>query len=137
MPRDVEQALWWFQKSAHQGSSAAQNNLGKMYFEGNGVPKDAREAIGWYRKAAEQGNAHALYNLGQIFLNGHGAVKSKVVAYSLFNLSQAKGNEWAREDIDKLGLSQPEIDRAQLLSREMNQSRSLIQTLDKYLGAKR
>jgi uncharacterized protein len=35
----------------------AQNNIGLMYKNGNGVVQDYAEALKWYRLAAEQGNA--------------------------------------------------------------------------------
>jgi hypothetical protein len=39
---------------AQQGSSLAQQNIGRMYERGEGVPQDQQAAMEWYRKAAEQ-----------------------------------------------------------------------------------
>ena len=41
----------------------AQNNLGHMYFSGEGVPQDEAEAVRWFRLAATQGYAPAQSNL--------------------------------------------------------------------------
>ena len=42
--------------AADQGNATAQNNLGKMYANGDqGVPQDDQEAVKWYHLAAEQG----------------------------------------------------------------------------------
>lgn len=53
----------WFKKAADQGNVDAQNNLGVMYYTGEGVPKDMAKAREWLRKAAAQGNADAKANL--------------------------------------------------------------------------
>jgi TPR repeat protein len=60
---------------AEQGNGAAQNNLGTIYKEGQGVPKDNAEAVKWFRKAAEQGFADAQNNLRRMHANGQGASK--------------------------------------------------------------
>jgi TPR repeat protein len=59
---------------AKQGNASAQNDLGLMYIEGNGVPKDELEAVKWYRKSAEQGNAVGQAHLGAIYARGYGGV---------------------------------------------------------------
>ena len=51
------------QKAADQGNTDAQNNLGVMYYSGEGVPRDAAKATEWFKKAAAQGNADAQANL--------------------------------------------------------------------------
>jgi TPR repeat protein len=43
-----------------------QNNLGVMYYGGEGVPQDYAEAVKWYRKAADQGYAPAQAGLGAV-----------------------------------------------------------------------
>ena len=55
-----------------RGTPDAQNNLGVMYANGEGVPEDDAEAVRWYRLAADQGDADAQYNLGVMYANGEG-----------------------------------------------------------------
>lgn len=55
---------------AKQGVAEAQNGLGVMYSNGNGVLQDFREAIKWYRLAAAQGYSFAQYNLGEMYEKG-------------------------------------------------------------------
>jgi len=55
VPQDYTQAAFWYRKSAEQGYSKAQSNLGSMYHRGQGVPQDDTQASSWFRKAAEQG----------------------------------------------------------------------------------
>ena len=52
---------------AEDGDAEAQNDLGVMYGNGEGVPQDYKEAVKWYRLAAEQGVAAAQYNLGGMY----------------------------------------------------------------------
>ena len=57
---------------AEQGDAKAQNNLGAMYANGQGVRQDYAEAFRWFRQAAEQGYAKAQNNLGVMYANGRG-----------------------------------------------------------------
>jgi hypothetical protein len=79
-----------YRKAAEQGNAAAQNDLGNMYTEGQGVPPDYVEAMKWLRKAAEQGNAAAQNNLGNMYSNGQGVPQDYVQAHKWFNLAAAR-----------------------------------------------
>ena len=59
-------------KAAEKGDAQAQSNLGRAYYNGEGVPKDEIEALKWYRKAAEQGDAEAQYALALAYAKGEG-----------------------------------------------------------------
>jgi len=50
-------------KAAEQGNAAAQNSLGTIYRDGEGVAPDDEEAVRWYRKAADQGYGEAFSNV--------------------------------------------------------------------------
>jgi len=69
---DYATALQEWLRLAEQGDAAAQNNLGDMYYIGEGVPENDAEAVKWFRKAAEQGLAEAQVNLGIMYANGEG-----------------------------------------------------------------
>src|SRR5437868_3778824 len=60
---DYAGALKEWRPLAEQGDASAQNNLGVMYENGQGLQKDYRQAHIWYRQAAEQGLASAEANL--------------------------------------------------------------------------
>lgn len=70
-------AFEWNTKAAGQGYAAAQNNLGGMYRQGQGVRQDYQKAVEWYTKAAHQGFAEAQYNLGAMYYNGQGVSQNK------------------------------------------------------------
>jgi len=84
VPKDLQQALRWYRKSADQGYASAQFSLGLRYQNGDGVPKDAKQAMLWYSKAASQGNGYAQVNLGVIYENGRGVPQDLEKAVSLY-----------------------------------------------------
>ena len=59
------QQLW--RPLAEQGNTAAENNLGLMYYGGDGVKQDFAEALKWFRLAADHGDYRAQANLGQMY----------------------------------------------------------------------
>ena len=52
---DYATALREFRPLAEQGDADAQNGLGLMYLDGEGVPQDYKTALKWYTLAAERG----------------------------------------------------------------------------------
>ncbi len=70
--KDYKEALKQFRLAANQGHAKAQNNLGVMYDNGQGVPQDYKEAAKWFRLAADQGYARAQRNLGIMYESGRG-----------------------------------------------------------------
>jgi len=97
----------WYRKAAEQGNEKAQNNLGLLYWFGNGVEKDKTEAVRWYRKAARQGNANAMFNLGAAYYNGDGVGVDDILAYAWFLLSSeganSSGQDAAKRSHEELG----------------------------------
>lgn len=58
------EAAGYFREAADQGLAAAQFELAKLYFEGNGVPKSYITGTRWLRKAASQWDSN--YEAGQL-----------------------------------------------------------------------
>jgi len=56
-------------KSAQNGNSDAQNDLGWMYKNGVGVLQNIDEARYWYERSASSGNSKAMHALGSLFLD--------------------------------------------------------------------
>jgi len=69
---DYKEAFKLFRLSAEQGYASAQNNLGGMYDQGQGVPQDYKKALKLYRLAGEQRYAGAQLNLGIMYYEGLG-----------------------------------------------------------------
>lgn len=62
-------------KLAQEGNSVAQNDLGILYAEGEGVEPDDATAVEWFLKSAEQGNSYAACNLALHYGSGRGVKK--------------------------------------------------------------
>ncbi len=79
-----------YKKAADLGYAPAQNSLGSLYLNGEGVPHDYTQALAWYRKAADKNYAGAQYNLGVAYANGQGVAQDQVQAA-----------EWLRKAADQ------------------------------------
>lgn len=80
--KDYAKAAEWWQKAAEQGYAPAQDALGVMYANGQGVPKDTAKAAELLKKAAAQGDSDAQYNLANMYFKGEGVGKDVVLAYA-------------------------------------------------------
>lgn len=89
---DYATALREWQPLAQRGNAEAQNALGVMYENGEGVAPSNARALAWYRKAAAQGHAEAQNNLGAMYYEGLGVKQNYAQAFSLFQKSAAKGS---------------------------------------------
>lgn len=56
---------------AERGVAMAQNTIGRMYLQGQGVPKNSDKALILFRSAAKQGLPNAKNNLGVLYAAGN------------------------------------------------------------------
>lgn len=63
VPVNIEEALKWYKQSAKYGDFDSMNNLGLMYYFGDGVEKDEAEGERLLKKASELGSQDATSNL--------------------------------------------------------------------------
>ncbi len=98
----------------------AQNYLGIMYNNGEGVPQDYVEAMKWARMAAEQSLAQAQNSVGFMYAEGLGVRQDYVQAHMWFNLAAAQGTELARTGRDMVAenMTPADLSEAQRLARE-------------------
>ena len=68
-------------------SPCDQNNLGDLYYYGDGIARDQGEALKWFRLAADQGYADAQHNLGEMYFNGEAVERSYQEAYMWLTLA--------------------------------------------------
>jgi TPR repeat protein len=78
--KDYAEAARLYRLAADQGHVEAQNSLGLMFEDGEGVAEDAAEAARLYLLAAEQGLAVAQLNIGSAFASGLGVTTDKQCA---------------------------------------------------------
>ena len=90
--RDYVVALTGFKILADQGDKYAQEFLGLMYEEGQGVAKDEQQAAMWYRKSAEQGSAGAQNSLGLMYESGRGVPTDYYQAAQWFRKAAEQGD---------------------------------------------
>ena len=82
-----------------RGNAEAQNNLGFLYYTGQGVPQDYVEAARWYRLAADQGLAEAQYNLGLMYAEGEGVPQDDAEAARWYRLAADQGDAKAQKNL--------------------------------------
>lgn len=70
VPRDIDEAVIWYQRSAARGFAPAQYRLGTLYERGLGVTADRGRAMAWYKSAAEKGNVKAMHNFAVLSASG-------------------------------------------------------------------
>lgn len=105
------EAAEWYELAAMQGLAEAQNNLGVMLKDGQGVERDETKAVEWFRKAARQGNVLAQSNLGWMFHGGRGVAQNYDSAHYWYRKAALKGHAAAQNNLgllfrDGLGLPQ-------------------------------
>ncbi|MEO7676169.1 MAG: tetratricopeptide repeat protein [Verrucomicrobiota bacterium] len=84
-------------KSAAEGGDPnAQNLLGEIYANGEGVPSDYKEAAKWYRLAAEQGHAGGQKHLADLYDAGQGVSQDGGEAAKWLQLAAAQGHVGAQ-----------------------------------------
>ena len=87
---------------AEQGDAAAQAELGRRYYVGEGVPQDDAEAAGWTRLAAEQGHAPAQYSLGLLYFRGRGVAGDDAAAGRWYRAAAEQGYPPAQAALSSL-----------------------------------
>lgn len=98
IPKDKNEAIYWFQRSAKNGSVNAQEDLGALYYQN----KDFNNAFIWYSKAANANHSRAQYVLGYMYMKGLGVKKSRRNAKLWWKKSCALGNLDACEEVKKM-----------------------------------
>ena len=78
-------------QQAEEGAADAQDALGLMYYNGEGVAQDYEEAVRWYRLAAGQGLAAAQFNLGVMYDRGRGVAQNYAEAVRWYRLAVDQG----------------------------------------------
>ena len=104
--RQYEAAARCYRQAAEQGLSEAQNNLGVLYKDGQGVSQDYGAAAHWFRLAAEQDNTLAQLNLGWLYHAGKGVSQHADSARYWYLRAATKGHTSAQLNLGILCLQQ-------------------------------
>ena len=111
---DSAEAVKWFHKVAEKGVSAGEFELGRAYFQGNGVSQDSTEVAKWFLKAAARGHVSAQFNIGMMYLQGNGVLEDYSEAVKWLRKAAGRGDTSAQGMlgsvcIEGLGVSQDYI----------------------------
>ena len=99
---DTDKAAYWYQKAAEKGSKDAQYALGAMYEDGKGVIQNAANAIEWYQKAAEGGIAKACLRIAIIYGSGKGVPRDDAKAIAWLQKAADRGVDDAKEILQRI-----------------------------------
>lgn len=100
--QNYDEAIKWFRKAAEQGYAAALNELGGMYYYGEGTETDYKKAFSYYLQSAEQGYANAQYNTGIMYEYGYGVEADHHKALEWYTKAADQGHEEAKDKVKKL-----------------------------------
>jgi hypothetical protein len=67
-------------QEARQGDAAAQDDVGVMYAEADGVKRNYSKAVFWLKRSAAQGNVLGACNLGLHYARAQGKRKNPILA---------------------------------------------------------
>ncbi len=96
---NLDKAFELYTKASSMGNKFAHNNLGKMYFYGEGVDEDNDKAFKFFKLAEEANFTNSYYFLGYLYNNGLGTEKNYVQAKKYFELAVAAGNSDAADNL--------------------------------------
>ena len=99
IPQNSTEAFHWYSAAADKGHAPSQNNLGFLYYTGQGTPRDYAQALHWYEKSAAQNDPMAEYNLGTLYYRGLGVTKDFKKARALYLQAAQQGNVTAQNNL--------------------------------------
>jgi TPR repeat protein len=97
--QDFGKALDWLEKAVENGNADALQQIGNMYFNGQGVQKDYAMAAQYFQQAADLNNGYALRFLANMY---------EVGLLGPPNLEKAGALRLRAEQVDPDGQRQPE-----------------------------
>ena len=102
---DYAKASEMLDKLAQAGNAQAQQALGVMYENGQGVNKDENLALNLYRQSAANNNESAQYLLGTLLEKKSGLINNQSEALKWYRLAATNGHPNAQYKIGQLELA--------------------------------
>lgn len=91
LPRDMKQALRWFEEAAEMDSPVALVAIAQMYHRGSLGKRDLERAIPFYTRAAELDEPRAQLALGQFYRDGTGVERDEAKSRKWLEKAAARG----------------------------------------------
>jgi hypothetical protein len=82
-------------KAAGAGDAVAMNNIGTLYYSGQGLPQDYRQAMTWYRKSADRRNTSSMCCIGALYASGKGVAQDYQQAMTWWLKAADAGDTYA------------------------------------------
>jgi TPR repeat protein len=99
LAEDDSLAIKWMRKSAAQGYSKAQYDLGSMLSRGEGATKNYSQALEWFIKAANQGHEDHQRTLGKIYAAGEITPTDHKQAIYWLSKAARQGDSYAQSEL--------------------------------------
>ena len=99
--KNLPEGVKYIRMGAERGYAKAQNDLGVMYDNGNGVPQDTKKAFDLCMQAAVQGLATAQHNVGYAYYSGEGVDKDVNQSFIWYKKSAEQGYTNAQYNLGK------------------------------------
>lgn len=96
---DYATAMRLVRPLAEQGNTAAEYNLGTMYYNGEGTRRDYAESLKWYRMAAGHGDVESARRVGFMYANGQGVPRDEAEALKWYRLAADRGDAEAQNNL--------------------------------------
>jgi TPR repeat protein len=85
--KDYSKAIEFYRKSCNLNNGRGCNNLGDLYYNGNGVDKDYDVAFYLFEKACKLNSEYGCFSLGKMYADGKGTLQDYQKAKSHYNKS--------------------------------------------------
>lgn len=121
---DYSKAFFWLTKSAMNGDTEAENDLGFMYEHGEGISSYAEAAFDWYSKSAEKGFPPAQNNLARLYFLGQGTKVNYQLSYVWASIAFENGIAIAEEGIvaSLQKLSEAQLEEAKNIGQKIQET---------------
>ena len=95
--KDIEQAVYWYERSVELGDDLAKSNLADVLRKGTqGYPKDLKRAFELYKSC---GLPYAFYRVGEFYENGWGVEKDLDKAKEYYRIAYRENHPLARKKL--------------------------------------
>ena len=91
---DVEEEIYWLEKSANAGYWSSMYKLGRKYYDGKFIEKNYFAALKWFLRAADLGSADAMGYIGLMYDWGYALQKSKTEAVRWYKKGAEAGSSF-------------------------------------------
>jgi len=99
VPRSRAEALKWLRRSAEQGLTEAEADLGEQYIDDNPI-----QAVEWLKRAAVKGDSLSQHRLGTLYEKGRGVPKDGIAAAEWYREAAESGHERAQRALGTMYL---------------------------------